>query len=847
MADNPEESKSEEPTTADGVTTEDANSLTMPTDDGDDQFETIQQEFQEVLAELVKDKSMDAFRGEYEKLFNTLEKSNRNEKRLRTKCKELGSEIAQHVAKVDLTNDKAKEDQETIESLKKEIEKAWKMVDTAQEGEERARETIETLNTEIQNLTKVIEEKTLGAEDTNINELRKLRDELTQQRDNLQLEVAELKSKYEANEAQVETLTTEKSNQEKEINELQQEAQSRNNEMNREMRRKERAERELKQLKGDISAKEQELSEQSAAKSQLSETIDKLERTLKEQREIGENLESELETVNEKFSKLQQDHENQMSLYQQLEMEVARKSNELTEKEDIELQIRSEVSKQSKDIESLQKKIVGLEINKKDLERDKEKLKLDVQQKNKEVEELNHQSLVDKKNLNILTNEKESVELRLERSAQSVKNETFKLKSVEGAKGDLQNQILQLDEQQEKQQRFISRLEEERDRYMNEGSEMAHRIDQLLDEVRNSDTILQHNKKQIEEYKAELKKQQNLYHSVRNDRAQLTRAVTESHDEIADLKEKMKVLTHQFDQLKEEIIAKEMDLVKESQEKAKILKDKDGLLKDIEKVKADSMIADKNKSASEKEVQKLLDREKKLESEIAVYKFEMEKTVSKTEVLNTRLAKKNQEIEMWQRKADVQQKVNERGESKFNERLEDCRLLRLEIKRLKEDNNFLEQDTRNLAALKKEVLKLERDLMQQKSRNKVLQTELENPLNVHRWRRLEGKDPETLELIQKINNLQKRLISKQEDIIDKDMKMEELQKLYQEAKTTISRQPKYDIHDEIRNLRDELKKRNDKILILSTESNMYQVETNKAKRILEGMNEELNQVTTPER
>ena len=156
---------------------------------------------------------MDAFRGEYEKLFNTLEKSNRNEKRLRTKCKELGSEIAQHVAKVDLTNDKAKEDQDTIESLKKEIEKAWKMVDTAQEGEERARETIETLNTEIQNLTKVIEEKTLGAEDTNINELRKLRDELTQQRDNLQLEVAELKSKFEANEAKVEALTKEKADQ----------------------------------------------------------------------------------------------------------------------------------------------------------------------------------------------------------------------------------------------------------------------------------------------------------------------------------------------------------------------------------------------------------------------------------------------------------------------------------------------------------------------------------------------------------------------------------------------------------------------------------------------------------
>ena len=62
-----------------------------------------------------------------------------------------------------------------------------------QEREERARETIEALNTEIQNLTKVIEEKTLGAEDTNLNELRKLRDELTNQRDNLKGEVAALK------------------------------------------------------------------------------------------------------------------------------------------------------------------------------------------------------------------------------------------------------------------------------------------------------------------------------------------------------------------------------------------------------------------------------------------------------------------------------------------------------------------------------------------------------------------------------------------------------------------------------------------------------------------------------
>jgi hypothetical protein len=37
-------------------------------------------------------------------------------------------------------------------------------------------------------------------------------------------------------------------------------------------------------------------------------------------------------------------------------------------------------------------------------------------------------------------------------------------------------------------------------------------------------------------------------------------------------------------------------------------------------------------------------------------------------------------------------------------------------------------------------------------------------LNVHRWRKLEGSDPATFELIQKIQTLQRRLIAKTEEV-----------------------------------------------------------------------------------
>ncbi len=55
---------------------------------------------------------------------------------------------------------------------------------------------------------------------------------------------------------------------------------------------------------------------------------------------------------------------------------------------------------------------------------------------------------------------------------------------------------------------------------------------------------------------------------------------------------------------------------------------------------------------------------------------------------------------------------------------------------------------------------LQRELLSERTKVKALSEELENPMNVHRWRKLEGSDPGTLEMIQKIQTLQKRLIAK---------------------------------------------------------------------------------------
>ena len=51
-----------------------------------DAFEALEKDFQEVLQELVGDKSLEKFRTEYEKLHQALNKSHEQEKRLIKEC-----------------------------------------------------------------------------------------------------------------------------------------------------------------------------------------------------------------------------------------------------------------------------------------------------------------------------------------------------------------------------------------------------------------------------------------------------------------------------------------------------------------------------------------------------------------------------------------------------------------------------------------------------------------------------------------------------------------------------------------------------------------------------------------
>lgn len=94
----------------------------------------------------------------------------------------------------------------------------------------------------------------------------------------------------------------------------------------------------------------------------------------------------------------------------------------------------------------------------------------------------------------------------------------------------------------------------------------------------------------------------------------------------------------------------------------------------------------------------------------------------------------------------------------------DIDLLKKKIADLIREIKIFKKEAATIIDLRSDVHNLTKELTEEKLRVKALTEELENPMNVHRWRKLEATDSETFELMTKIHSLQKRLISKTEEV-----------------------------------------------------------------------------------
>merc|ERR1712178_633101 len=148
----------------------------------------------------------------------------------------------------------------------------------------------------------------------------------------------------------------------------------------------------------------------------------------------------------------------------------------------------------------------------------------------------------------------------------------------------------------------------------------------------------------------------------------------------------------------------------------------------------------------------------------------------------------------------------------------------------------------NIDDLKKEVYHLQRELLQERTKVKALSEELENPMNVHRLRKLEGSDPATYELIQKVKTLQKRLIQKTEEVVEKDLQIQEKEKLYVEVKSILARQPGPEVREQLEMYEENLQAKKKQMTAMQSELRTYQAQVADYRDEIDRLTRELQEV-----
>ncbi|NWT10307.1 CFA58 protein, partial [Vireo altiloquus] len=800
-------------------------------------FEALEKDSQEFISILNRDEALEKFRVEYEKLLAVMKKSHENERHLMEKCRKLSAELVEKSSKVAVLTKLTKDDGETISSLKLELEKAWKMVDKAHQREQKTKETINSLKKEISRLNNLMKER--AGQEYNVEDLLRLQEEVTEERDQLLSEVVKLRqSLTEITEQQQETEKA-KNEAEESVLQLQQDIQLRQSEELRETRKKEKMETELKNLLAEMDNKQAEIQKLQQQIENNTEERLKIENNLREQQSLNENAGKELEQLKAKNEKLTQESEQQSAMIEDVLKDIGQKTAQLKEAEDEAAQMRLEISKLSKMRDVLQNKLRTAEEQKVDADHEKTILKNQIIRLEKELETAKKQAEIDKRTTDGLVRERDMLNQNLIKATNATQKQIDLVKLHEQSKQNLESEIQSYKIEAQKQRKIIFQLEKERESFINEASELKEKILHNMKDLEIHQMQLCDYEKEIEVQGIKLKQQQNLCETLRSERTLYGKNLIEAKDEIAEMKMKLKAATRQLDQLKDELKEKDAALEKAHVEQEHSENEKESLKSELLKLTKQALETKAYIENQEAEEKKLLKIIAEADTERLKQKKEFDKVLSERHALGSQLIRRNDEVALLYEKVKIQQAILNRGETEYRQRMEDMRILKLEIKKLRREKGILGKSVANVEELRWEFNHMQKELLREQTRCKILEEELQKPLQVHRWRKLEASDPTTFELILKVQRLQKRLITKTSEVIEKEFLLQEKEKLYVELRHVLARQPGPEAAEQLQQYRNILREKTKQIKVLSSELTMCETQSKEYKHEIERLNNEL--------
>ena len=286
-----------------------------------------------------------------------------------------------------------------------------------------------------------------------------------------------------------------------------------------------------------------------------------------------------------------------------------------------------------------------------------------------------------------------------------------------------------------------------------------------------------------------LKQQQALYENVKRNKLLYSKQLSETQGEIVELKRKYKTLIQNISTLKEEIERKEEDLTKEYFKTKELEKNCESQIKTNELLT--TYLKKKDSFYDE-----LFEKINGLKDTIEIFKQQKEKineqleiVISERDLLSMEVIKRHKELKILFEKIKIINHLFKKSEKQFNIKATVSITLKKTAKELLVEIKNIKLEVERIPELFIDYQLLEKEYLNEKLKCNFLIQELQCPINVHKWRKLESTDNKAFEMLSKVYVLTKNLLQKNNGVGKKKEAIKKLEEKIEEIKVSLKRKP----------------------------------------------------------
>ena len=512
--------------------------------------------------------------------------SHDNEKKLLKKCKDLNQDIVGNAGKVQVALELTKEEAQNVTILRQEMDKAYRVIEQFRDKEEQNKRKMEGLQEQIRQLRSIVDEGNsiaAGHNSTN-SELMTKNQQLADEKDRLSMELMSTKNEYAVTAEKAKGLEVDNQTLTNDIKQLKIKVFDMEEKKQKESDRQKKFQDEMENLKRRLDVA---TSEGEKKGSDLKVSLEEIERLKVDKREIEkerdrkkekiDRLDDEKQALEANLAQLRDHNSNLNRKNHEFEEEITRQAGEINE-------AMTKIKQYDREVNKLKRDKINIKNQQIAAEKDKELAEKSIEQLERIIDDTKKLAEEDRKAVEQMKTTRNLLNKEINRAESNNKKQSNDLLISHKANKEKDNEILTQANNVEDLKKKISQLEKEKEKYGINAAQANAKYFHALEEIKLKDNLISEFQKKNIETEAKLKQQQNLYEAVRSDRNLYSKNLTETQDEIAEIKRKYKIVNHQISQLKEEIDAKEAALTQEHFELKKKSKEYEESQKEIEKL-----------------------------------------------------------------------------------------------------------------------------------------------------------------------------------------------------------------------------------------------------------------------